>query len=99
MPQTVARRSAVVPALAVLLLAGLWPAGPARADCTCRAGGQDYALGATVCLRSGGTERLARCEMALNNTSWTPLRDGCPSAGAARSRFAAARPAPAGSGH
>jgi hypothetical protein len=51
---------------------------PARADCTCRAAGKAYELGQTACLTVGGSPRLARCEMALNNTSWTFLPDACP---------------------
>lgn len=53
---------------------------PARADCTCRAFGVDHELGATVCLRLGGRNVVARCEMALNNTSWVPKDVPCPTA-------------------
>jgi hypothetical protein len=42
----------------------------AFADCTCRAGGQDYEVGSTVCLQTPKGQRLATCGMVLNNTSW-----------------------------
>ncbi|MBT9287832.1 hypothetical protein [Prosthecodimorpha staleyi] len=58
----------------VLSSALLGAAPPARADCTCRARGQDYALGTTICLPVG----LMRCEMATNVTSWTPIGRACP---------------------
>jgi hypothetical protein len=59
-----------------MVLAGavVTAATPARADCTCRARGQDFALGTTICLPAG----LMRCEMASNVTSWTPLGRACP---------------------
>ncbi|MEJ1159249.1 hypothetical protein [Prosthecomicrobium sp. N25] len=52
--------------------------GTAQADCTCRALGRDFALGQTACLRVGDRSRLARCDMALNNTSWTFIDESCP---------------------
>jgi hypothetical protein len=61
-----------------ILLAGA--SVPARADCTCRAFGKDHELGATVCLRLDGRSVVARCEMALNNTSWVPKNVPCPTA-------------------
>jgi hypothetical protein len=50
----------------------------ARPACTCRFFGQDYHLGETVCLRGPDGLRLARCSMLLNNTTWTPLKQECP---------------------
>jgi hypothetical protein len=50
----------------------------ARSACTCRYFGQDYHLGETVCLRGPDGSRLARCSMLLNNTTWTPLKQECP---------------------
>jgi hypothetical protein len=41
-----------------------------RKICTCRAQGQDYELGALVCLRGPKGPLLARCATFLNNTSW-----------------------------
>ena len=62
-------------------------AGPALADgpgmdCRCLYKGKYFEQGDTVCIRVDGHSRLARCDMALNNTSWTFIKngDGCPSA-------------------
>ena len=67
-------------ALAALVL-------PALADgngmaCRCLYQGKYFETGDTVCIRVDGRSRLARCDMALNNTSWTFLsgKDGCPTA-------------------
>jgi len=56
--------------------------GIARADgprpdgpkCQCRYQGHRFQLGEFACINS----RLARCEMFLNNTTWTFLEDTCP---------------------
>ncbi|WP_245566139.1 hypothetical protein [Stappia stellulata] len=66
--------------MAALLLfaAGAASQQDARASCTCRYFGQDYQLGETVCLRGPNGMQLARCSMLLNNTTWKPLEDGCP---------------------
>jgi hypothetical protein len=63
---------------ATALLAGA--ASPASADCTCRGPGIVAHHGETVCLRTPAGPRLARCEMMLNNSSWTFLPDPCPEA-------------------
>lgn len=59
-------------------------AGPLAAasgfDCRCRYLGRYFEQGETVCIRAYGTERLARCDMALNNSSWTFLAGDCPQA-------------------
>ena len=49
--------------------------GATKADpkCQCRYQGQRYQLGEFACIRS----KLARCDMFLNNTSWTFLDDSC----------------------
>ena len=55
------------------------PADPAPAVQTCRANGRSYAQGETACIRLPCSEpKLARCEMVLNNASWTKIADGCP---------------------
>jgi hypothetical protein len=38
--------------------------------CTCRASGQDWRIGQTVCLRTSGGERLAICTTDENVTTW-----------------------------
>lgn len=62
----------------ILSLAALsFPAaGTASAECTCRNKGVDYKVGELACIRG----KLARCDMALNNTSWIVVSDGCPAA-------------------
>ncbi len=57
-------------------------AGENGIDCRCRYKGQYFEQGETVCIRVDGRSRLARCAMALNNSSWTFLsdKDGCPTA-------------------
>lgn len=48
-------------------------AGP---KCTCRFQGENYRIGEVACILG----QLKQCEMALNNTSWRTLSDGCPQA-------------------
>jgi hypothetical protein len=64
--------------IATALLAG--GASSANADCTCRGPGVVAHHGETVCLHTPTGPRLARCEMMLNNSSWTFLPDPCPEA-------------------
>lgn len=52
----------------------------AVADCTCRAGGRDFDLGASACLTTPSGARLATCDMVLNNTSWRISGTPCVSA-------------------
>ena len=59
-------------------------------DCTCRYFGANYRLGETVCLRGPDGPRLARCSMALNNTTWQPLDRPCPTSARAPLMLAAA---------
>jgi hypothetical protein len=49
-------------------------------DCTCRYQGQDFHLGEVICLATSSGPRIAQCEMALNNTSWTITDGPCPTA-------------------
>jgi len=60
-------------------------AGP-NINCTCRYRGKSIKLGETVCMQTPGGSRLARCEMALNNTSWKILGGSCPLASAPSAR-------------
>ena len=68
----------------LLIAASIGPGciSSALADCTCRAGGRDYELGQTVCLRTPAGPRLATCGMVLNNTSWQFSSAACVIAGA-----------------
>lgn len=51
----------------------------AERQCTCRAPGQSYPVGACVCMaRPGGAKQLACCGMSLNNTSWEFTGKACP---------------------
>ncbi|MHA6643394.1 hypothetical protein [Mesorhizobium sp. A623] len=50
---------------------------PASAAPKCLANGQSFAIGQTACLSVSGKDHLARCEIVLNNTSWTKLHEGC----------------------
>ncbi|MDG4874428.1 hypothetical protein P9273_04850 [Mesorhizobium sp. WSM4935] len=45
---------------------------------TCLANGKSFNLGETACLTLNGESHLARCDMVLNNTSWTKIKDECP---------------------
>lgn len=64
----------------VSVFAGMFP-DVSPASCTCRnRDGSKFELGQTVCIRVGDVAYLARCEMALNVTTWRKLRDGCPEA-------------------
>jgi len=64
-----------------------WPAGlalalavptPVLAAPTCLANGKSFNVGQTACLTLTGESHLARCDMVLNNTSWTRIKDECP---------------------
>ncbi len=61
---------AVMGAPSVVMADGATSADP---KCQCRYQGQRYNLGEFACIRS----KLARCDMFLNNTSWTFLDDSC----------------------
>ncbi|TPI96601.1 MULTISPECIES: hypothetical protein [unclassified Mesorhizobium] len=44
----------------------------------CLANGKSYPVGQVACLTIADKNHLARCEMVLNNTSWTKVGDSCP---------------------
>jgi hypothetical protein len=63
-----------------------WPTSPyhgvidgagQRIPCRCRFGGSAYRLGDTVCMSTHLGVQLARCDLALNNTSWVPTGVPC----------------------
>lgn len=66
----------------VVAIVSAFAVGPARADCTCRANGQDYPEGQLTCIRLSSGSYIARCGKVLNNTSWIKVTDGCPQADA-----------------
>ena len=43
-------------------------------ECTCRAGGASFQLGAQICIG----DQLVRCSMDLNVTSWKSVGSACP---------------------
>ena len=51
--------------------------GYAYPDCYCTNRGVRVEIGETACLRVGGREFTARCDMSLNNPAWREERDGC----------------------
>jgi hypothetical protein len=71
----------LVLALVFLVWAGLTP-GEAAADhkCQCLYQGRKFEQGEFVCIRVDGATRFARCDMLLNNSSWTFLDGPCPTA-------------------
>jgi len=48
-------------------------ANPGDPKCQCRYQGQRYNVGEFACIRA----KMARCDMFLNNTTWTFLEDSC----------------------
>ncbi len=74
------RLAILIAAMAVLAAPAL--AGSNGIDCRCIYKGKYFDQGDTVCIRVDGHSRLARCAMALNNTSWEFLSktDSCPQA-------------------
>ncbi len=74
MVKALARLLVVLPLLAPVAAAA------AGHQCQCLYRGQRFDQGALVCIKVDGTDRMARCDMALNNSSWTFLRSGCPTA-------------------
>ncbi|AZO46699.1 MAG: hypothetical protein EOS54_23950 [Mesorhizobium sp.] len=59
-----------------LVLALIAPA-PVLAAQACLANGKSFKIGETACLTIAGESHLARCDMVLNNTSWTKIHDDC----------------------
>jgi len=51
---------------------------PVLAAPQCLANGKSVQVGQTACLTLAGQGHLARCDIVLNNTSWTKLGTGCP---------------------
>ena len=51
---------------------------PPKPDCSCRAQGRTFALGETICLRTGQGPRMAQCAMSTNVTSWQITETPCP---------------------
>ena len=51
---------------------------PVLADQACLANGKSFKVGETACLTVAGESHLARCDMVLNNTAWTKVKDECP---------------------
>jgi len=45
--------------------------------CTCKYQGGDAKQGETACIRTAKGKSLARCDMVLNNSSWTILDEPC----------------------
>lgn len=70
------RLASLLVALAVLAPAG----AAAEHKCQCLYHGKKFEQGELVCLRVDGATRLARCDMLLNNSSWTFVQTGCPTA-------------------
>jgi hypothetical protein len=77
---------AIAVPIAAVAQEGLVPPGQRAVqpliDCTCRYQGQDFHLGEIICLSTASGPRIAQCEMALNNTSWTITEGPCPTASA-----------------
>ena len=68
-------------ALFFFTVAALAPGGAfAEHKCQCLYQGKKFEQGEFVCIRVDGATRLARCDMLLNNSSWTFLKGGCPTA-------------------
>ena len=65
----------IAPFLMVMLTGGADVVFADGADkkCQCRFEGQRYNIGEYACIRS----KIARCDMFLNNTTWTFLEDSC----------------------
>ena len=47
-------------------------------DCTCKHAKGDVKQGETACIITAKGKTLARCDMSLNNSSWTVLDEPCP---------------------
>jgi hypothetical protein len=50
----------------------------ALADQQCLANGKSYQVGQVACLTVSDQSHMARCDLVLNNTSWTKVSDSCP---------------------
>ncbi len=61
----------------LLALALCAAAAPAHAACKCLYASGEAKQGETACITSADGPTLARCEMVLNNSSWTVLNKPC----------------------
>jgi hypothetical protein len=68
-------RSAFCPIASALAMA---VATPAFAAPVCLANAKSFQIGQVACLTLAGKSHLARCDVVLNNTSWTKVQDDCP---------------------
>lgn len=50
----------------------------AFADQQCLANGKSYQVSQVACLTVSDQSHMARCDLVLNNTSWTKIGDTCP---------------------
>jgi hypothetical protein len=48
--------------------------------CQCLYQGKKFEQGQLVCIKVDGASHLARCDMILNNSSWSFLQTSCPTA-------------------
>lgn len=55
-----------------------WQGEKPKVDCQCRRpGGVKADLGEQICIQRGGRMVTMRCELALNNTIWKQIAEGC----------------------
>lgn len=67
--------------LVLFALAVMSPIGAsAEHKCQCLYQGRKFEQGQFVCIKVDGASHLARCDMLLNNSSWTFLKTSCPTA-------------------
>jgi hypothetical protein len=66
---------------------------PSKPPCECRYRGGKASIGETICRMRNGRMVTLRCELVLNNTSWTKTQDGCDTAKATLP-YSAGSPAP-----
>lgn len=50
---------------------------PGTVASSCRANDQTFPVGGYACLTATGQGHLARCDMVLNNPSWTKMEESC----------------------
>ena len=63
--------------IATILWVVLLVGSAAAHNCKCRYAGGEAAQGELRCIKTSEGLRLARCEMVLNNSSWTMLQEKC----------------------
>jgi len=64
------------PALAEPSLKG-WKGAKPETPCRCRHADGKAGLGETICRIRNGRMVTLRCDLVLNNTSWTEVAEGC----------------------